>query len=613
MTVHLALRTSALAAILLAFAAPPSAEAQAKKKRAAPKSADAKWKVRKPPKLTSFAPTQGLPKTSVTIMGKNFDSATKVRFNGKTLKVLAVTATTLKVRLPGDAVTDRFVLSKPGFPDHSADNAFNVVRRPKISGFTPPRGDIGVSVTIRGQHFLPTDKVLLAGKAMAVTRARATMITAKVPSDAHSGRLAIQRDKKVVATTKRSFQVALPPPVITSFKPTSGSPGTLLTVTGRNFDTRDSLFLAGKKLKIRSRTATTMVAQVAKNRTGKISVRGSAGRRTESSAAFTVVRPQKVKSFQPAFGPPGTRVRIFGAHFISGDQVYLGDRALTLRTLAPTQIVAEVPAGVQSGRLSVRRGTRKTFARGKFLVQYPPTLVTIKPMGGPPGTIIAIEGTGFTKGTSVLLAGVRLKMKKKKLPAHLWVQLPKNARTGRLVVVTSAGSTQSKKNLHVVQYAAPTSFLPKRASYGAILRIQGKRFHKGIAVYVGKTPLTTTRVTPTQIWAKIPEGAKTGKVSVESFGKRITLKAKIEIVAPAPLLAFTVAPRNARRGSEVTLTLTPPSQGVSVYLDGRPLPHKVLAGGKQIVVTIPADAKSSYLEVEYKGRRYKAKKKLRVH
>jgi hypothetical protein len=603
-----------LAACGLLLAGPGNAEAQGKKKkRDAPKGADSSWKVRKPPKIKSFSPKQGTPRSKVTISGEHFDTATKVRFNGKSLKVLKVTTGTLEVKLPKDAVSDRFVVSKPGFPDSSADDAFLVVRTPKISSFTPQRGDPGVSVTIRGLHFLPKDEVLLGGVAMAVTRARPKMITAKIPAGARSGRISIRRGKRVVTSSKASFQVALPPPVISSFKPKRGSPGTVITITGKNFDSKDKVLLGGKKLKVRSRTATTLVALVGRRQaTGKLTVRRGGGRNAVSTEAFTVVRPPKVKSFQPKYGPPGTRIRVFGQHFIAGDQVLIGDRTLTVRTLAATQIVAEVPAGVRSGRVAVRRGTRSVKARGKFEVQYPPTIVAAKPMGGPPGTVVQIEGTGFTKGSSVLLAGVRLKLKKKKLPAKLWVTLPKTARTGRLVVVTSAGSAQTKKNFRVQQYAQLKSFLPKKASYGALLRLQGARFAKGVRVFVGKTELKVTRVMGTQVWARIPEGTKTGKVAIETLGKRITLKQKLTVVPPAPLLAFTVTPLKARRGGEVTLTLTPPRMGVSVLLDGRPLPHKVLGGGKRLVVTVPSDAKSGYFEVEYKGRRYKAPKKLRV-
>jgi len=49
-----------------------------------------------------------------------------------------------------------------------------------------------------------------------------------------------------------------------------------------------------------------------------------------------------------------------------------------------------------------------------------------------------------------------------------------------------------------------------------------------------------------------------------------------------------------------------------VFFDGRPLPKKVMQGGRQLVVTIPGDARSGYFELEHRGERYRAKQIFRV-
>lgn len=583
-----------------------------KKPRKAPGAADSQWEVRKAPVLTSFTPTQGAPGSAVTLKGQHFDTTMKVRFNGRDLKIVKIGKTELTVKISRDAVTDRFVLVKPGFSDQSAEGLFSVVRAPKISDFNPPRGDVGITVTIHGLHFLPKDQPLLGNIPMPVTRARPKTLQAKVPTGAPSGRISIRRNGRVVATSKRTFTVSLPPPLITSFSPLRGSPGTVVKINGTNFDTRDKVSLAGKPLKIRKRSASSLEVLIGRNQSGTFAIRGSGGRSASSTGTFYVVRPPTVKDFQPKFGPPATRIRVFGQHFLAGDAVTIGDRALTVRTTNPTLIVAEVPAGVTSGRVAVRRGTKSVYARGRFDVQYPPSVTAVTPAGGPPGITVKIDGTSFSKGASVLLAGRRLEITKKKLPTTLWVKLPKEARSGQLVVVTSAGSAQSKRPFQVVQYAQLSSFYPPKCSYGATLRLQGANFHKGIRVFVGKVELAVTRIAPTQVWAKVPQNAKTDRVTIETWGKRFSSKAKLQVVAPAPLLAFTVAPEAARRGAEVTLTLTPAANDVSVYFDGRPLPMRVLGNGKRIVVTVPSDAKTGYFEVEYKGQRYRSPKKFRV-
>ncbi|MBW2735665.1 MAG: hypothetical protein JRH20_25045, partial [Deltaproteobacteria bacterium] len=44
----------------------------------------------------------------------------------------------------------------------------------------------------------------------------------------------------------------------------------------------------------------------------------------------------------------------------------------------------------------------------------------------------------------------------------------------------------------------------------------------------------------------------------------------------------------------------------------RPLPKRSFNRGRRIVVTIPADARSGFFEVEFKGRRYRGSRRFRV-
>src|SRR5262247_2816017 len=65
--------------------------------------------------------------------------------------------------------------------------------------------------------------------------------------------------------------------------------------------------------------------------------------------------PFEVRSFAPASGPPGTRIEIGGSGFQAGDEVALGERQLPIVALGRRHIVALVPAGAQSGLLTVSR------------------------------------------------------------------------------------------------------------------------------------------------------------------------------------------------------------------------------------------------------------------
>jgi hypothetical protein len=592
--------------------------AKRRKPREAPKDPNQGWKVRKRPEITSFAPAQGAPGSVVTIFGRYFGRTTVVRFNGRTLPILRRARGQMAVRIPRKAASDHFVLAKPGFRDVSSAKTFFVTRRPQIRKVRPLRGTPGVIVRVRGQHFLPTDTLLINNLPLHVLKIRPRGIKARLPKGAVSGRLSIRRGNRIVASSKFVFQVALPPPLVTGISPLSGSPGTVVRLTGRNFDTKDIVRLAGRKVPIRSRSNTMFEVVIGRHNTGRFAITGPGGRLAHPKPVFTIIRPARLKSFSPKFGPPGTRIRIFGNHFLPSDRPYLNNRALTVRTTSATQIVAEIPAGVASGFITLRRGTRifrLRRRRGLFRVQLAPALVAVRPAAAPPGALIEIQANNLDKSVSVLLSGQRLRIVKRNLRANtIWVKLPGRARTGRLVVVTSAGSSSWRRNFVITQYASLRAFFPLAGVTGTTIRVKGANFHKGVRVYLGKYELQVTRILPTQLWARIPATVPptSGRIIVQSYGRKVASPLKFRLTAAPPEVAFRVAPLRVYRGGEVTLFLTPPRRYVSVYYNGRLLPKRVLRNGAQLVVTIPADAKSGYFEIEYRGRRYRAKSRVRV-
>lgn len=387
-----------------------------------------------------------------------------------------------------------------------------------------------------------------------------------------------------------------------------------MRIYGSNFDTRDQVRLAGRLVTVRRRSTTMLEVVIGRHNTGRFAVTGIGGRLAESRRQFIIIRPPRLARFAPRYGAPGTRIRIFGNHFLQTDQPYLSGRALTVRTISATQIVAEIPAGVASGPITLKRGTREFRARGIFRVHLPPAIADVKPTAAPPGSVVLVEGQNFTRDVSVMLTGQRLRIVKRRLPGQLWVQIPANGRTGRLVVLTAAGSTAWRRNFLITQYASIRAFYPLVGVAGSKIRIQGRNFGPGVRVYLGRYPLIVRRVRGHKLVAEVPANIPptSARIVVESFGRKVASSLKFRLTVPPPEVAFRFGPHAGRRGSEVTLFLSPPRRYVSVYYDGRLLPKRVLRNGAQVIVTIPGDARSGYFEVEYRGRRYRARRRFRV-
>ncbi|TLY19506.1 MAG: hypothetical protein E6K68_09575, partial [Nitrospirae bacterium] len=115
---------------------------------------------------------------------------------------------------------------------------FNAAPSPTIASFNPTNGPVGSSVTITGTAFTGATAVTFNGtSAVSFTVTSATSISATVPSGATTGPLSVTTPGGTASSAPGAFTVtsALSPPTLTSFTPTNGPVGTIVTITGTNF------------------------------------------------------------------------------------------------------------------------------------------------------------------------------------------------------------------------------------------------------------------------------------------------------------------------------------------------------------------------------------------
>ncbi len=150
------------------------------------------------------------------------------------------------------------------------------------------------------------------------------------------------------------------PPTVTSFTPTSGTPGTSVTITGTNFSTTASSnivkFNNVTAVVTGTPTATSLVAivpSVATTGTVSVEVSGLSG---TSSGSFTVNPLPTITSFTPTSGAIGTTVTITGTNFsttVANNQVFFGGVKATVSSATATSLVVTVPNGASSAPVSV--------------------------------------------------------------------------------------------------------------------------------------------------------------------------------------------------------------------------------------------------------------------
>lgn len=270
------------------------------------------------PLVTSLSPDFGWPSDTVTISGYNFNGLTSVTFEGQNAIILVgATATQVRVVVPdigrtgaADVVIER-VFQSPG--GSSADLTSEVSEftyapaRPVISSISPASGFAGTAVTITGEHFSNLKAVRFAGvEAQFTISGDQKVITATAPAVSVTGLV----DVLVVTQFSHGGAQRENPSDpgsfsyegnigVTSFAPTSGRKGDLITISGYGFGNNAGaveVHFNGKSAEVVAVSDISIQAKVpAKAGSGAISVIKS-GITANSGQPFTFITTYTVST-----------------------------------------------------------------------------------------------------------------------------------------------------------------------------------------------------------------------------------------------------------------------------------------------------------------------------
>ncbi|MCL5411299.1 MAG: IPT/TIG domain-containing protein [Patescibacteria group bacterium] len=200
--------------------------------------------------------------------------------------------------------------------------------------------------------------------------------------------------------TNISFAVTSPTPAtFSSVSPTSGQVGTPVTITGTNLGTSGTISFNGVLGTATSWNDTNIVLNVPNNATsGTITIQTVNG--TITTTSFSVVAaPPTISNFSPTSGLVGASVTVTGTNFGStstGAQVlFNGTVANSITSWNSTTIVATVPNGATTGKISVTLPAGSATSVTDFTVN-PPALVDNTP---PAITNVAISNVTISGAT----------------------------------------------------------------------------------------------------------------------------------------------------------------------------------------------------------------------
>ena len=326
------------------------------------------------PAIASFSPAAGATGTSLTVTGANFTGATAVKFSGLAIKPTSVTATSITVAVPANAVSGLISVETP--VSTAASTGTFTVSSPAISSFSPALGATGTTVTITGANLSGATAVRFGTTpAASFSVVSATTVTATVPANLTSGPISITAPAGT-ATASDDFAA---PPTISSFTPTTASPGSTVTITGTNLTSVSWVSFTGSTANATFTVVSpTQITATVPNEalTGPVSVRGTA--LAVSTTALTI--GPSVTSLWPISGPAGTVVTITGFNLGGPTAVTFNGVAALFQAGSATQLTATVPAGSTNGTVTVRTATGSANSQETFGTVSTPTLV-VDPAG----------------------------------------------------------------------------------------------------------------------------------------------------------------------------------------------------------------------------------------
>ena len=318
-----------------------------------------------PVKVFSFTPTVAGTSNVVTIAGLNFTGATSVSFGGvqaSSFTVLSNTSISAVVSVGATGLVK--VLTASG---RDSLAGFTFLPPPTLSSCIPLSATAGTTITITGTNFTGTTGVSFGGIAATMyTVVNATTITALAPSG-NSGTITVITPG---GTASLNGYIAIP--TITSFTPTQGTQGSVITLFGTSFTSISSVSFGGVNVQsfiVNSANSLTAIVDV--GATGSVFVTKPGASAT--LPGFTWYNNPIITSFSPSAGAVGTTVTISGANFnaiAANNTVYFGAVKAVVISATTTSIVVTVPLHATFEPISVTANKLIGYSKIPFLVTF---------------------------------------------------------------------------------------------------------------------------------------------------------------------------------------------------------------------------------------------------
>ncbi len=317
-----------------------------------------------PVSVTSFTPTIGASGAVINISGQNFTNVVSVFFGNVPASTFTVnSAQSISATVAGGASGFVKVLTA-----NSRDSlaGFTFIPAPTISSFLPVSATAGTTITILGTNLTGATSVIIGGVSAVFSVNSATQITATAPSGP-SGSISVTTPGGSATLSGYSSL-----PGINTFSPTSGTIGTILSITGSSLTGTTAVTIGGVAVSsFTVNNANSITAIVSTGATGPVAITRPEG--SASLPGFTWIPAPVITSFTPQSDPVGTNVTITGTGFnnnLTGNTVYFGGARANIVSASSTQITVTVPYSAGYSTISVTANNLSGYSTNMYLTTF---------------------------------------------------------------------------------------------------------------------------------------------------------------------------------------------------------------------------------------------------
>jgi IPT/TIG domain len=515
-----------------------------------------------PPQILPLAKTIYVSAEVLLISGENFDPGSiKIFIDNVEIPVAGtVTINSAYIIVPTTTTTKEvslYVATKFGT---SSSVRFTIQPPlPSILKVIPAKAGIGQTIKIYGSSLASLTAVSFNSPGgspvmSAFTKFAEDSIRVTVPTGLAFDAADITLIAGTTGTSSPFPFTVLRPPVVSSFAPTKGIAGTIVTVNGENLTPLLSVSLGTQKLEVISSAATSLSARIATSPVGDTIKIVTWGGNSKTTTKFLIIPPPAITSIDKLTGTEGTEVKLTGTNFSEVFEVRFGTTTTAILSNTDTEIKVKVPPGATTSKITVTTPAGNTTSTNDFVIQAPPIVSDFLPAMGIVGTKVTVTGLNFGAATATphnISIGLLPLTNVVWTDTRIEGNIPAEAVTGKIIVNAPNGTSESAGNFLITGSPQILNFSPSTGIVGTVVTITG--------INMGTTPdvrfntikaTTITRATATEIICQVPVGATSGKISVNN-----ALSATSFTINASPTIT-SLSPSRGGTDTEVTITGT---------------------------------------------------------